>query len=191
MASYERGETKPDSEAIAAYVEKCNVDPEWLLLGRGEMLRNNALVKVSASSVVSDFINLPLYDVRASAGPGLVNVEEVQTGMMSFEYRWLRDLGVNPDSAVIISAEGDSMDPTIPDGAAMVVDRSKRDIKNGCIYVFNVDGDLIVKRVERLIDRTINLISDNIAKYPVRSIASDDAINLNVVGRVFYVGRPV
>jgi phage repressor protein C with HTH and peptisase S24 domain len=174
---------------IASYIERYNVAPEWLLLGRGGMFGGGNVLDISAKDR-PDFVSLPVFDVRASAGAGQPVYQEIQTGVMSFEYRWLRDLGVNPETAGLIYAQGDSMFPTIQDGAAMVVDHSQKDILNGCIYAFNIDGDLVVKRIERLWDKTINLISDN-PKYPTRNLRPKQVSSLDVIGRIFYVGQKV
>jgi phage repressor protein C with HTH and peptisase S24 domain len=189
IASYERGETTPDADVIASYVESYKISPEWLLLGTGSMFKSDNVLHVSSKNR-PEFVDLPVFDVRASAGGGLPVYQEVQTGIMSFEYRWLRDLGVNPETAGLIYAQGDSMYPTIQDGAAMVVDHSQKEIQNGYIYAFNIDGDLVVKRIERLFDKTINLISDN-PRYPTRNLRPKQLSSLDVIGRVFYVGQRV
>lgn len=189
IAFYERGERTPDADVIASYVETYKISSDWLLLGVGGMFGSGSVLDV-ASKERPDFVNLPVFDVRASAGGGLPVFQEIQTGIMSFEYRWLRDLGVNPETAGLIYAQGDSMFPTIQDGAVMVVDHSQREIQNGCIYAFNIDGDLVVKRIERLWDKTINLISDN-PRYATKNLKPKQVSQLDCIGRVFYVAQRV
>lgn len=131
-------------------------------------------------------ITIPRYDeVRPSAGPGSTAISEASTTRMAFEVNWLADLGVKPESAVILPAQGDSMEPTIMNGAPMLVDTSKREVRNGFIYVFDVAGDLMVKRIERLPDGTINLLSDNSTKYPSRNLDRESAAQMTVIGRVY------
>lgn len=130
-------------------------------------------------------VSIPRYDeVRPSAGPGAVAVAEVPSTRVAFERHWLIDIGVQPDAAVILPAQGDSMSPTIPNGAPMLVDTSKREVRNGFIYVFNIDGDLVVKRIERLPDGTFDLISDN-RNYPTRNLSRDTVTSMMVIGRVY------
>ncbi|WP_320200525.1 LexA family transcriptional regulator [Agrobacterium sp. rho-13.3] len=138
---------------------------------------------------VADFIALPFLDIHASAGYGAVAPihEEVRT-VISFERAFLRSLGAMPDGCKIIAARGDSMVPTIPDGALIVVDHSQCDVVNGWISVVNVGGDLLVKRIRRRLDGTVELVSDN-PIYPVETIGSDRIDQLTIIGRVVYFCR--
>lgn len=138
----------------------------------------------------SEMVAIPAYEeVRPAAGPGTVAINQQPTSIIAFDRRWLRDLGVNPSYAKILFAEGDSMYPTIPNGSPMLVDASKIEVRHGCIYVFDLDGDLMVKRIERLPDGTIDLISDNRERYPTRNITRDRLEQMHVIGRVFSAVR--
>lgn len=70
-------------------------------------------------------------------------------------------------------------------GAPMLVDTSKKEVRNGFIYVFDVAGDLMVKRIERLPDGTVNLLSDNSGKYPPRTLDRESVARMTVIGRVY------
>lgn len=137
-----------------------------------------------------DFVTLPIYsEIRASAGPGAaVPATEQADGVVAFARPFLRDQGANPDRCSIIWARGDSMQPTIPDGSILVVDCSQTEVVNGCIYVLNVDDDLLVKRVRRRLDATIEIVSDN-SMYPPEAIRAEQLRQLRVVGRVVYFCR--
>ena len=133
-------------------------------------------------------INLPAYDVQASAGYGAAVAHEAIVSEIAFQARFLRDLGAKPEKCSIIWASGDSMHPTIPDGSILVVDHSQADVRNGCIYVVNVSGDLLVKRARRRLDAALELVSDN-QIYPPETISPDRLEQLRVVGRVVYFCR--
>ena len=136
-----------------------------------------------------EMIRLPVYkEVRASAGPGLAVQSELSDGVISFDRHFLRDQGAVPEQCSVIWAKGDSMMPTIPDGSALVVDRSQTVITNGCIMVIGVGDDLLVKRIRRRIDGQIDLISDNSA-YAPETLGPDSLHHLRVIGRVVYFGR--
>lgn len=133
-----------------------------------------------------DMVTVPRYDeVRPSAGYGSLAINELTTTRIAFEPNWLAELGVRPESAVILPAQGDSMEPTIMNGAPMLVDTSKKEVRNGFIYVFDVAGDLMVKRIERLPDGTINLLSDNSERYPARTLDLESVARMTVIGRVY------
>lgn len=135
-----------------------------------------------------NLVRLPVYDVSASAGLGVLVGPEVQLGALAFDPAFLRDRGAAPDQCSIITASGDSMQPSIPDGSLLVVDHSQTDVKNGHIMVINVGDDLLVKRIRRRLDGMIELISDNPA-YPPETIGRDTIQQLRVVGRVVYFCR--
>lgn len=136
-----------------------------------------------------NMIRLPVYsEIRASAGPGAAAVSELANGVMSFDPRFLRDQGAVPERCAVIWAHGDSMMPTIPDGSALIVDRSQTEVKNGSIMVIGVGDDLLVKRVRRRLDGLIDLISDNSA-YAPETLGPASLQQLRVVGRVVYFCR--
>lgn len=136
------------------------------------------------------FVRLPLYeDVAASAGLGLeAPAAPSASSVIAFDSKFLREKGAAPDRCSVITARGDSMTPTIPDGSLLVVDHSQTQISNGFIMVINLGDDLLVKRVRRRLDGLVDLISDNHA-YAPETIGPDTLQQLRVVGRVVYFCR--
>lgn len=195
IAHYERGDRTPDATMLERYRDKWGVDLNWLITGDGDMFKAKAGSKQAQSMSLTDldrpdFVTLPIYnEIRASAGPGAtVPATEQADGVVAFSRPFLRDQGANPERCSIIWARGDSMQPTIPDGSILVVDCSQTDVVNGCIYVLNVDDDLLVKRVRRRLDATIEIVSDN-SMYPPESLRAEQLRHLRVVGRVVYFCR--
>lgn len=137
-----------------------------------------------------EFAMIPRYEVAVSAGAGSVALTETAAEQIAFRRDWLKEIGVSPAFAQMLSANGDSMEPLIPDGALMLVDTSIREVLNGCIYVIVMDGDLLVKRVHRRIDQTIALISEN-PRYAPEIVSSSVLEKLHIVGRVRWVGRTI
>lgn len=144
-----------------------------------------------ASLAHTDFVRLPLFeDVYASAGPGIIATSERANNVVAFERGFLRARGGNPEECSIIFARGTSMKPTIPDGSILVVDQSQRDVAHGCIYVFSVGEQLLVKRARWRMDGRLELVSDNSDEgYPVETFGPEAVDELRVVGRVIYFCR--
>ncbi|TCM84820.1 peptidase S24-like protein [Rhodovulum steppense] len=140
------------------------------------------------SDARSNFIHLPLFDIHASAGLGMPVGPEVQLGALALDRAFLRAQGANPDRCSVIAASGDSMEPSIPNGALLVVDHGQTEIRHGHIMVVNVGEDLLVKRIRRRLDGLVELISDNPA-YPPETIGRDMIDQLRIVGRVVYYCR--
>ena len=90
------------------------------------------------------------HPVAAAAGagseapPGEPLVDHVR-----LDPRWLREHALNPDRCDMISVSGDSMHPTLPDGCAILVDRSSVELRDDGIFVLRTPQGLVVKRVRR------------------------------------------
>ncbi|MBB4955339.1 phage repressor protein C with HTH and peptisase S24 domain [Agrobacterium vitis] len=190
LAHYERGERVPDASVLQAYRENFGVNANWLLTGQGSMFSED--VASDAPTVPDrDFVLMPQYDVRASAGNGLIAVNQMQTSETAFERKFLRDLGGTPDKCFLMWSTGDSMTPSIPDNSLMIVDSSQTTVDHGRIYVFSVANAVLVKRANWRMDGKLDLISDNTAgKYPVETFDANRVEDLVVVGRVIFVGHP-
>lgn len=114
--------------------------PEKIFLKARYASQNNGLESTG-------MVNLIFYDVVASAGNGeLVEMETSRD--MSFSEKYLRDeLHVNPSEVFLMSSKGDSMYPTLKDGSLMIVKRV-RDFCGDGVYVFRVNGQVMVKRLQ-------------------------------------------
>ncbi|CZT36399.1 Phage repressor protein C, contains Cro/C1-type HTH and peptisase s24 domains [Rhizobium sp. 9140] len=188
LASYERGETEPTASVLNAYREKYGANLIWFVTGKGEAVEANQ--RVQPADLPAEFIRLPQYDVAASAGRGVISYVEHAANEVTFEKRFLRALGAQPESCFLMWAKGDSMLPTFPDGAMLIVDQSQQTVDDGRIYVFNAEGNLLVKRARWRFDGSLDLMSDNVAgNYPVESFVTDRIVDLIVVGRVVWYGR--
>lgn len=186
IANYERGDRTPDAAMLERYHDAWGVDLNWLILGEGTMFP--AARGIGTVTEIEGMVQLPEFDVRASAGLGLPVGDEVQLGAVAFDRQFLRDHGARPEMCSIITASGDSMQPAIPDGSMLVVDHSQTEVKNGLIMVINIGDDLLVKRIRRRLDGTIELISDN-PLYPPEAVGPAALEQLRVVGRVVYFCR--
>ncbi|WP_370631485.1 helix-turn-helix transcriptional regulator [Methylosinus sp. Sm6] len=168
----------------------CGVSPEWLLTGYDA--RSGVVKQVPASmDARTDLVCIPVLDVDASAGPGAVGGASDVLDILPFPSATLRRLGVNPDLVEFIRARGDSMEPTIQSGALVLVDRSKREIREDGVYAFSIDGEIRIKRIRRNVGGSFTLLSDNKSLYPDETVSLADAQTLRIHGRVFWAERYV
>ena len=83
----------------------------------------------------------------------------------------------------IINASGNSMSPTIENHDKLIVEHwNGEQIQDNKIYVFCYNNEFFVKRLSKNIDEII-VKSDN-KEYNIRSISSENAGNLKVVGKI-------
>lgn len=129
------------------------------------------------------------YDVNVSAGPGLVPISEDVEGRLAFSRSWLIRQRINPDLAGLVRVRGDSMAPTIPDRALVLVHLPEMYVEREGIYAFSRAGAAYIKRlvpVDRQPDgrpAALVIISDS-GQPPAEVVAGADLNDIRIVGRV-------
>ncbi|MEA3498594.1 MAG: S24 family peptidase, partial [Campylobacterota bacterium] len=119
--------------------------------------------------------------VNVSAGGGAYDGED------DFEKLDLPDFFVNIvggkdniKNIEAINVTGDSMEPTLNNGNIIFIDKTKQDISKDGIYAFVNENGLFVKRMQRRIDGSLDIISDN-KEYPMQIAKKTD---INILGKV-------
>ncbi|MGH6624312.1 MAG: S24 family peptidase [Burkholderiaceae bacterium] len=139
-----------------------------------------------------DFSFIPLFDVRASAGNGAWNDAERVSKQLAFRREWISaELRASPDHLVLIYVDGDSMEPTLSADDVVMVDRSQLEVHSDSIFVFQYDGGLLIKRLQRLPHGEIQVISDNPRFNSYKLDASDfdgEGASARMIGRVVWGG---
>jgi DNA-binding phage protein len=184
LANYLSGSTEPKVFALSALADACCVSLDWLTKG-------GALAQMPNSA--SEFSFIPRYDVRASAGPGaIVPFEDIDgtRQFVAFRTEWLRRIGVNPKTAEVLVAVGDSMEPTIRDGDLLLIDRSIDRVVDNGIYVLVIAGMVLLKRLQTRRDGSAVLKSDN-ARYDDEVVPANEVPDLRIEGRVRWFGRTI
>ena len=142
------------------------------------------------SDYADELVFVPTYEVEAAAGDGIVINQEYETGRLAFRNDWLRSVtSAMPDDLAVITVHGDSMYPTLADGDTILVDLSQRAAGRDGIYIVRFGEFVLVKRL--LIDpvrREVTISCDN-ENYP--RLAPVDPIDVDVAGRVIWVGRRI
>ena len=124
------------------------------------------------------------FPVRAAAGAGAEVLDESRAGHLRMDPRWLRSHSLDPDLCDVISVSGDSMEPTLPDGCSILVDRGSTELHEGRIFVVRTADGLVVKRVVLGGDGRWFLQSDN-RFWETVPVLEDDL----VVGEVHWSGK--
>jgi phage repressor protein C with HTH and peptisase S24 domain len=131
-------------------------------------------------------VGVPMLNAVASMGAGAaVQWEEETVQNIRFSKRWLRH---NTEASsfqalAIVTAKGDSMSPTFEDGAILLVDTAITQMKVDAVYVLLREDELFVKRIQRNLEGSFNVISDN-PSYKTQTIKDPSASGLLVLGRV-------
>lgn len=107
-------------------------------------------------------------------------------GDIAFTFDWLRrNMGQTVGQLSLVQVEGTSMSPTLLDGETIMIDEGISEVVADDIYVLEIYGRRLVKRVQHLFDGTLVLISDNNA-YQAERLPRDVARDVRVVGRMVW-----
>lgn len=171
------GICEPSLSMALAVCTATDVDLNWLTTGD------------QASSPSAGRIQVPFFDIEASAGPGIYpNENESPTGIVSIPSGLLQKSSRRGLCA--IQSKGDSMEPTIRNGSLLIVDRSDQQIREGIFVVLRGDV-LLVKRVQLRENNIVRLKSDNV-QYEPEDIPLNDASQIvRLVGRVIWSGHGI
>ncbi|WP_394131123.1 helix-turn-helix transcriptional regulator [Shewanella maritima] len=109
---------------------------------------------------------------------------------LAFRTKWLRYRGLQPESLRVVFAKGDSMEPTIHTGDSILVDITQTTLTDGSIFVLRLGDELYAKRLQKHIDGSVTIISDN-KEYKEQVVSIEDLPMLNIVGKVVWIGKDV
>jgi phage repressor protein C with HTH and peptisase S24 domain len=182
MANYERGDRFPDVNILLKILEVFpDTNPAWLLTGEGSKNRSEP--------VQGGFVMFPRYEIEVGAGPGRNVQSEQVVDFVSFKEEWVQNfLRVPRKDLALLSVKGDSMNPTLNDGDMILVDLRSERIEDSAIYVLEFDDALLVKRIQRKLDGSVVIKSDN-QLYDAEILQKDRAEALKIIGRVVWSGR--
>ncbi|MDO8769565.1 MAG: S24 family peptidase [Burkholderiaceae bacterium] len=141
------------------------------------------------ANVMLDYVFIPKYEITASAGNGSIIHDESVVDHLAFKRSWVMEsLGLDPKHLALIDVGGDSMSPTIDNGDLILLDTRKGRPKSEGVYVINLHGALLVKRIRMKLNGVIEVCSDN-PRYQTETVTSEEAGRLTMVGRVVWHGR--
>lgn len=161
------------------------------LLGSSKRISAGSKPLAPVNGPENEFVYVAKYEVAASAGNGAVIHDEAVVDHLAFKRSWItQTLGLDPLHLALIDARGDSMSPTIESGDLLLLDTRKGGAKSEGVYVINLAGALLVKRLRIKLSGTVEVMSDN-PKYSSESISGSELDRLVLVGRVVWHGRKI
>ncbi|HHV6731978.1 TPA: LexA family transcriptional regulator [Haemophilus influenzae] len=187
LARWVKGEADPTRTNLVKIAEASGVSLDWLALGVGNMdgvepQSKKSEVNLIASNDETFSVIEDCREVRISAGGGGFNDEYKPYQTTKVEKAWLDSRRLKAEDCAMFLVSGDSMYPTLKDGEEIIVDRSKKELKDGKIFVLNNEGAMLVKKVQ-ITYNGITLISQNTEYAPIE-LNAEQANNLIVIGQV-------
>jgi DNA-binding Xre family transcriptional regulator len=160
-------------EELTYFCAKHKISINWLLFDQ----EAKSLVETTER-----FSRIRYYeDIHASAGGGAeFSSEENSYLMLDDEIIARLGIGRKIESVEAINIVGNSMEPTLQDGALAFVDTTNKEFRKGGVFVVSAPAGLFVKRLSLRLDGGMELISDN-KNYPPEVVNAED---LKIIGKV-------
>ncbi|MCF6267801.1 MAG: helix-turn-helix transcriptional regulator [Desulfuromusa sp.] len=184
----------PKADSLEKISKVTGVSLDWLILGKSQKEKSEKFSVVEEHKKYNlnsdEFALVPRYNVQASAGGGADVHSEQVVDHLAFKRSWLHEMGLQQEKLALITAKGDSMEPTIKNGDMLLVDTRVTTAADG-IYVLRMDGMLLAKRlIKNPIDQSVTVKSDNNI-YPPVTAQKDQLGLLEIVGRVVWIGGKI
>lgn len=182
IGSIENGRNQ-GSTKIGELAAALGVDALWLETGKGHPRA------ITGAKPAHTGIGVPVLDIDASMGVGKAQPEnDTIVGSLRLNPIWVRQqlpAISSPDNLAVLTAYGDSMEPTFRDGDMLLVDRGVLDVKLDAVYVLAFNRELFVKRIQRRMNGDVVIKSDN-PLYDPHVVANGERETLQVLGRVVW-----
>ena len=198
----ERKKKEASVEFLTKITDTFHINFDWLIKGEGPMLRNESPLMENPPTLVANQIGrshhkaglvyVPEYSiVYTSADDGGHVDSEFIDDFAAFRADWIAEMELDPSKVAVIRVSGDSMEPTLENGGLILLDLRDSDLfSTDAIYVFNMDNEIFVKRIQRMGRGQFEILSDN-PMYKPRFPKEYELQTLRVVGRVVWAGRRV
>lgn len=189
-----------ETRKLLAIAEALGVYPKWLQTGEGPMretgLAMTPVDQIGAPIITWDkpedlpegeFVIVPRYDIHVACGNGHVVYDEMPKEQgAAYRTDWVKREGLYLRNLANVTAAGDSMEPSIYAGDALLVDRSQTEVQDGRVYLIRFGDEVRAKRLFKRADGGIRIVSDNAGKYPEEIVTAADMTHIEIIGRIVH-----
>ncbi len=162
----------PTLPILIAIATANNVSVEWLATGnKGKEADPIATLEQDQFYVIPTYI--------------------VQSPQLALDKTWVdHSLKLPPEHLIVMEATGDSMLGEINDKDMLLINTHDTSLRDG-IYVLQINDDITIKRIQRLVSGIIRVVSANSAYQPFEIDVNTLPKDFSVMGRVVWFGRIV
>ena len=200
LSDLERGRNDSTMELINL-ASALNCRPEWLRTGKGSKMYGlqDADAPMSTEKIGTpiitwekpedlpegEFVIVPRYDVHVAAGNGHVVYDELEHDQgQAYRTSSVRNLATKASNLMTVYAKGESMEPSIYEGDALLVDRGQTTVKDRQVYILRYGYEIRVKRLFMRPDGGLRIVSDNSSAFPEEVITGEEMKHIEIIGRV-------
>lgn len=138
---------------------------------------------VGTESIDGDYYPVPFRAACGGMGGGHFDGSKKIKSFISMRRDFLLTKTSNLSKISFIRAEGESMSPTIPPDASVLIDESQIEPINNKIYFLMLNGVYFIKRLEVKNGKPIAIISDNWESKQ----KLNEADNIEILGRALFM----
>jgi len=203
VQNWESGKSSPRGSRLAEVASVLGVTAEHLITGSIPESTPRTNVGIVPSPYAFNYWNgktsppdegeviIPFLDevelLPRSRRAGGLAVAERPRGLR-FSKTFLHNQHVLPDDALCFTVHGNSMEPLLPDGSTVAIDKGNTNIIDGKIYAINHDYLLRVKTLYRMPGGGLRMRSYNSVEHPDEEYTSTQIREqcIEILGRVFW-----
>lgn len=207
ISKVERGH-EPGTRLLLDIAHATNTSAAWLLTGEvyekvtsqvteghraqeAAAAYGNAFVPSKNTTAIErgEYVYVPHFDIRVSAGNGVFNDLENVIAMSPFDAGYIRNkLGISHCDIALVNVTGRSMEPRLHSGDVAMLDRRDKEALEGD-HVIRLDGMLYVKTLQRMPGRVLRVTSRNaeFAPFDIKP-DEDNQRDFEVIGRLRWAG---
>lgn len=194
------GTNKPSAKHINSLSTALKTTPQWLLDGEGSPEQSHsATSKINYKPVLAweapedldpnVYVIIPHVDIKFSAGNGCIaEFEPTERGLGTAQLiDWIHKKKVSPKNLITVDIDGDSMEPRIPNGSVVTLDKSIKtldQVQSGRVYAIRYGDELKIKRLSRRFDGALIIDSDN-------PVYEREIVELNQLEHISIIGKYV
>jgi phage repressor protein C with HTH and peptisase S24 domain len=182
----------PGLDKVVRICRMKNVSIAWLAMGQGDERGTGTHVvrEPSAAYMKSDvleFLELPHYTVKASAGLGRDNDDAPPAHFNKYRRDWwATTIGVDCEQCFTLEIQGDSMAPKLTEKDRPIINKAESNVLVDAIYVFRLDGEVFIKYLDRIPGRGLVARSVNERHAPWEIGDGSTFSEFRVIGRAIY-----
>lgn len=180
---------------IDSWIKRGKIPEKWeWKIGQMSMLETKNIPTEQEKHINYDknSVSVNYYsDIYAAAGHGALN-GDTKPEIMTVSRSFLSNMfGLSSFVGIdIIHVVGDSMEPFVPNGETILLQRT-HEARNNQIVIARINDELYVKRLLRdPLGRWVKLISDN-KQYPDIDLNQEEMSQLEIIGIVYGRYRPI
>lgn len=179
--------TNETTRKLPALSKALGANPLYLTDGKLPEDSGESAVAVAVHDRATGDISIPQLDVLASMGPGSIppdHVDVVRNVVVNRKELEKQCSFTSPQNLQIITGYGRSMKPTFQDGDPLLVDTGVTSVTVDAVYVFEIEGELFIKGLQRLPGNRLRVISHNREENDPWEIDPFQMESLKIRGRV-------